>query len=62
MDALGFEYPDDPKIAEETDARVKRKRIVSIMKREVIRSVKTKSKRWPKNRRWPKAKGDRRRC
>lgn len=41
-DALGFEYLDYPKIAEKADVRVKRKRTISLVKREAIRSVKAK--------------------
>lgn len=43
MDALQFDYLDYPKISEEA-AGVKRKRTVSIMKRQAVRSVKEKNK------------------
>lgn len=64
MDALGYEYPNNLKIAEDVDSSVKRKRIVSVMKREAIILVKTqakeqaKRKKRSKNRRkWKSAKG-----
>lgn len=44
MDALQFDYPYYPKISEEEATSVKRKRIVSIMKRQVVRSVKEQKK------------------
>jgi hypothetical protein len=44
MDALQFDYLDYPKISEEA-AGVKRKRTVSIMKRQAVRSVKEKNKK-----------------
>jgi hypothetical protein len=44
MDALQFDYPDYLKISEEA-AGVKRKRNVSIMKRQAVRSVKEKNKK-----------------
>lgn len=44
IDVLGFEYLDYPKIAQKVDVGVKRKRTISLMKREAIRSVKAKKK------------------
>jgi hypothetical protein len=64
MDALGYEYPNNLKIAEDVDSNVKRKRIVSVMKREAIRLVKTQAKKQAKRkkrsknrRKWKSAKG-----
>jgi hypothetical protein len=48
MDALGFEYPDHDRLDEEA-VGVKKKRVVSILKREAQRSVeKDKKKRLTK--------------
>ena len=48
MVALGFEYPDYDRLDEET-GRVKKKRVVSILKRQAIRSIeKDKKKRLSK--------------
>jgi hypothetical protein len=45
MDALGFEYPDYDRLNEEAEG-VKKKRVVSILKRQAIRSIeKDKKKR-----------------
>jgi hypothetical protein len=44
MDALKFEYSDYPKVSEEDAAGVKRKRNVSIMKRQAIRSIQERKK------------------
>jgi hypothetical protein len=38
MDALGFEYPDYDRLDEEAGG-VKKKRVVSIVKRQAIRSI-----------------------
>lgn len=45
IDALQFDYLDYPKISEEEANCVKRKRIVSVMKRQEIRSVEEKRKK-----------------
>ena len=45
MDALKFEYLDYPKISEEAAAGVKRKRNVSVLKRQDIRSVEERKKK-----------------
>jgi hypothetical protein len=46
--ALGFEYPDYDRLDEEI-GRVKKKRVVSILKRQAIRSIeKDKKKRLSK--------------
>lgn len=49
MDSLGFEYLDYLKIEEEANAKIKIKRIVSLMKREAIRSVKVKNENCQEN-------------
>jgi hypothetical protein len=43
MDALGFEYPDYEKLHEEAGG--KKKRVVSILKRQAIRSIKENKQR-----------------
>jgi plasmid replication initiation protein len=54
MDALGFEYPDYIRLDEETRG-VKKKRVVSILKRQAMRSIKDdKNKKLPKR---PKVSG-----
>lgn len=56
MDALQFDYPDYPKISEEATS-VKRKRIVSIMKRQVVRSVRNRRRRkWVRSKKIKEAK------
>jgi hypothetical protein len=45
MDALRFEYLDYPKLAKGADTGIKRKRIVSILEQEAIRSIEAKSLR-----------------
>jgi hypothetical protein len=45
MDALKFEYPDYPKIFEKAVAGVKRKRNVSILKRQVVRPIEERKKK-----------------
>jgi hypothetical protein len=45
MDALRFEYLDYPNLAKEADIGIKRKRIVSILEQEAIRSIEAKSLR-----------------
>lgn len=59
-DALGFEYLDYPKITEKADVRVKRKRTISLMKREAIRSLKAKKEKLLKSKvaQVPKVAGD----
>lgn len=44
MDALKFEYPDYPKISKEAATGINKKRNVSIMKRQAIRSMDKKPK------------------
>lgn len=48
MNALGFEYPNYPKIAEEANVGVKRKGTISIIKKEHIRLVKEKQQKMAK--------------
>jgi hypothetical protein len=49
MDALGFEYPDYERLGEEAEG-LKRKRVVSMLKKQVQRSVeKDKKRRLTKN-------------
>lgn len=44
MDALNFEYPDNPKISKEATIGIKKKRTISIMKIQAIRSMDKKPK------------------
>jgi hypothetical protein len=39
---MGYEYPDYPNLAQEADARIKKKGTISIMERETIRMVEEK--------------------
>jgi hypothetical protein len=50
MEALGFDYPDYEKFEEEV-VGVKRKRVVSIMKRQAMRSVQEDKKKAPSKKR-----------
>jgi hypothetical protein len=45
MDALGFEYPDYGRFEEEAGG-VKKKRVVSILKRQAMRSIKEDKQKW----------------
>lgn len=42
MNALGFRYPDYPKLAKDADAGIKRKDTISILEREAARMVQKK--------------------
>lgn len=60
MNALGFEYPDYPKISEEANAGIRRKRTDSLMKREAIRSVKAKKQKMLETKGGESVKGSKR--